>query len=154
MISTPKSLKRLLNIYPPYLGAGVRIEHVGDDWRELHVSMALRWFNRNSVNTHFGGSLYSMVDPHLMLMLMPLLGKGYLVWDKAADIEFVKACRTKVTSVIRISDEDLETIRQKTAGGEKYLPEFQVEIRDEVGDLVAKVKKTLYVKRKPARIEH
>lgn len=154
MISTPKSLKRLLNIYPPYLGAGVRIDHVDDDWRELHVSMALRWFNRNAVNTHFGGSLYSMVDPHLMLMLMPLLGKDYLVWDKAADIEFVKACRSKVTSVIRISDSDLENIKRQTAGGDKYFPEFMVEIRDEDGDLVAKVKKTLYVKRKSEQLKH
>ena len=82
---SPKSLKRLLNLYPPYLGAGVKITHISEDWRELHVGMSLRWFNRNAVNTHFGGSLYSMIDPHIMLMLMQVLGKEYLVWDKAAD---------------------------------------------------------------------
>ena len=63
-------LKRLLNIYGPYLGAGVRVTHVANDFREIRVSMKLRWYNRNVVGTHFGGSLYSMVDPHLMLMLM------------------------------------------------------------------------------------
>ena len=86
---TPKQLKRILNLYPPYLGAGVRVTYIREDWKELHVSMSLRWFNRNAVGTHFGGSLYSMVDPHLMLLLMQLLGKEYLVWDKAANIEFV-----------------------------------------------------------------
>lgn len=85
-------MRFLLNIYPPYLGAGVRVSYIRTDWRELHVSMALKWFNRNYVGTHFGGSLYSMVDPHLMLLLIQILGGEYRVWDKASDIEFIKAC--------------------------------------------------------------
>jgi hypothetical protein len=32
--------------------------------------MNLRWYNTNYVGTHFGGSLYSMVDPIYMLLLM------------------------------------------------------------------------------------
>jgi acyl-coenzyme A thioesterase PaaI-like protein len=145
---TPKKLKRLLNLYPPYLGAGVRVPYISEDWKELHVSMSLRWFNRNAVGTHFGGNLYSMIDPHLMLLLMQLLGEKYLVWDKAADIEFLKASRRKVTSVIKITDTDLELIKNNTDNGEKYFSEFFVEIRDEDDDLVAIVKKTVYVRRK------
>ena len=145
---TPKLLKRILNLYPPYLGAGVKVTYISEDWKELHVSMSLRWFNRNAVGTHFGGSLYSMIDPHLMLLLMQLLGKEYLVWDKSADIEFVKASKKKVTSVLKVSNEDLEIIRRSTINGEKYFSNFIVEIRDEDDDLVAKVKKTIYVRRK------
>jgi len=145
---TPKLLKRILNIYPPYIGAGVKVTYISEDWKELHVSMSLRWFNRNAVGTHFGGSLYSMMDPHLMLLLMQLLGKEYLVWDKSADIEFVKASKKKVTSVIKVSNEDLETIRRNTGNGEKYFSIFLVEIRDEDDELVARVKKTIYVRRK------
>jgi len=145
---TPKRLKRLLNIYPPYLGAGVRVTHISDDWRELHVSMSMHWFNRNAVGTHFGGSLYAMVDPHLMLLLIQLLGRGYWVWDKSAEIEFIKATTKKVKSVIKISDHDLEEIKRHTDGGEKYLPEFVIEIKDEDNELVALVRKTIYVRRK------
>ncbi|MCD6347047.1 MAG: DUF4442 domain-containing protein, partial [Bacteroidales bacterium] len=103
---TPKLLKRILNLYPPYLGAGVKVTYISEDWRELRVSMSLRWFNRNAVGTHFGGSLYSMIDPHLMLLLMQLLGKEYLVWDKAANIEFIKASKRKLMSVIKVSNKD------------------------------------------------
>ncbi len=71
---TPRRLKLVLRLYPPYLGAGVNVTRIDPDWHELHVSMKLRWYNRNAVGTHFGGSLYSMVDPHLMLLLMGLLG--------------------------------------------------------------------------------
>ena len=124
---TPKLLKRILNVYPPYLGAGVKVTYISEDWKELHVSMSLRWFNRNAVGTHFGGSLYSMVDPHLMLLLMQLLGKEYLVWDKSADIEFVKASKKKVRSVLKVSNEDLNAIRRSTINGEKYFSNFNVE---------------------------
>ena len=143
---TPKLLKRILNIYPPYLGAGVKVTYISEDWKELHVSMSLHWYNRNAVGTHFGGSLYSMVDPHLMLLLMQLLGKEYLVWDKSASIEFFKASKTKITSVLKLSDEDLKVIRRNTNNGEKYFSNFIVEIRDEDDDLVARVKKTIYVR--------
>ena len=145
---TPKLLKWMLNLYPPYLGAGIKVTYISEDWKELHVSMSLRWFNRNAVGTHFGGSLYSMIDPHLMLLLMQLLGKEYLVWDKSADIEFVKASKKKVTSVLKVSNADLKVIRRSTINGEKYFSNFIVEIWDEDDDLVAKVKKTIYVRRK------
>ena len=145
---TPKLLKRILNLYPPYLGAGVKVTYISEDWKELHVSMSLHWFNRNAVGTHFGGSLYSMIDPHLMLLLMQLLGKDYLVWDKTAGIEFIKASKKKVTSKLKISNEDLKVIRQKTKNGEKYFSYFVIEIKDEDDDLVARVKKTIYVRRK------
>ena len=147
---TPRRLKQLLNLYPPYLGAAVKVTYISEDWRELRVSMSLRWFNRNAVGTHFGGSLYSMVDPHLMLLLIQLLGKEYLVWDKAANIEFVKAGKGKVTSVIKISDKDLALIKSNTDSGEKYFPEFLVEIKDKDDNLVARVNKTIYVRKKQA----
>ena len=149
---SPKSMKRFLNLYPPYIGAGIKITYLSDDWRELHVAMSVRWYNRNAVNTHFGGSLYSMVDPHLMLLFMQLLGKDYFIWDKAADIEFIKATRKAVKCVIKISDKDLELIKQHTQAGDKYLPKFCLEIKDETGEVIAKVNKTLYVKRKPAKV--
>ena len=144
----------MLNLYPPYLGTGINIKCISKDWREIHTSMSLRWFNRNAVGTHFGGSLYSMIDPHLMLLLMQLLGKEYLVWDKSADIEFVKASKKKVTSVLKVSNEDLKVIRRSTSNGEKYFSNFVVEIRDEDDDLVARVKKTIYVRRKQHDSEH
>ena len=144
---TPRLLKRLLNLYPPYLGAGVKVTHIREDWKELHVSMARRWYNRNAVGTHFGGSLYSMVDPHLMLLLMQLLGDAYRVWDKSARIEFIKASKSRVKAVISISDEVLEAIKRQTKDGDKYFADFMVELMDEEGNLVARVDKTIYIRK-------
>lgn len=138
-----------LNLYPPYLGAGVRVRHISADFREVRVKMGLSLFNRNYVGTQFGGSLYSMTDPFFMLMLMENLGRDYIVWDKAANIEFVSPGKGPVYADFRIDQQLLDDIREQTAGGAKYLPRLHAEVRDGEGTLVARVQKTLYVRLKP-----
>jgi acyl-coenzyme A thioesterase PaaI-like protein len=141
--------KFILNLYPPYFATGIKLEYLSKDWKSARVIMKLRWYNKNAVGSHFGGSLYSMVDPHVMLLLMPLLGKRYYVWDKSAHIEYISAAKEHVYADINITDEDIELIKHKTAAGEKYLPEFSITIKDKQGKLVAVVKKELYVRLKP-----
>ncbi|WP_313309136.1 DUF4442 domain-containing protein [Stutzerimonas nitrititolerans] len=142
-------LRWLMNFYPPYLGTGIRVRHISDDFRQAQVRMGLRWYNRNYVGTQFGGSLYSMTDPFFMLMLLQNLGDDYVVWDKAANIEFVSPGKGRVYADFTITEQLLDEIRQHTAGGDKYLPRLHVEVRDEQGTLVARVQKTLYVRLKP-----
>lgn len=143
-----KTLKLLINIYPPYWGTGIRLSHITDDYREATVTMKLRFYNRNYVRTHFGGSLYAMVDPFYMLMLMHILGRDYVVWDQAATIEFVSPARGMVIARFVVDDYMLEDIKKNTATGEKYLPRFGIDITDEQGTVVARATKTLYVRRK------
>jgi acyl-coenzyme A thioesterase PaaI-like protein len=144
-----RMLRWRLNVYPPYIGAGIRVQSISPDLRQIKVRMGLGWFNRNYVGTQFGGSLYSMVDPFYMLMLMELLGREYIVWDKAASIDFIAPGKGPVFAELRIDDQLLAEIREHTAGGKKYLPRLQVDIRDAAGELVAQVDKTLYVRLKP-----
>ena len=90
-----------------------------------------------------------MAEPHLMLMLLQLLGKGYVVWDKWATIEFVKPGRGTMRSVVKITDEELMAIKANTADGSRYLPEFNLEVVDDDEQIVATIKKTVYVRKKP-----
>jgi len=143
--------RHLLNCYPPLVGAGIRITYIAPDWRQLRVAMQLRWYNRNYVGTHFGGSLFAMTDPFLMLMVMHNLSRDYTVWDKAAEIEFVAPGRSRVTVEFTLSDSDLAQMRERTQNGEKYLVWFPVEVRGEDGAVVARVRRQLYVRRKRGR---
>ena len=59
---------RWINLYPPYLGAGIRFKGFSDDGYACHVEMKLRWWNKNLFNTHFGGSIYAMCDPWFVLL--------------------------------------------------------------------------------------
>ncbi len=139
----------LVRAYPPYLGAAVRVRRVAPDWRAIDVEMPLRWYNRNLVGTHFGGSLYSMVDPFYMLMLVQNLGPDYVVWDKAAHIDFVRPGRGVVRAAFRLTEAQIDDIRRRAdAGPRPVFPEFHVDIVDEEGRVVARVDKVLYVRRK------
>lgn len=142
------ALLKLMNVWPPYLGAGVTVKKSDEDLTSVEVEMKLRFWNRNYVNTHFGGSLYAMTDPFFMLMLMHHLGKDYIVWDKAAAIQFKKPGKGKVSAHFKLSKEEASAIREQADANYKVEPVFDVEIKDENGDVVAEVKKTLYVRRK------
>jgi hypothetical protein len=142
-----KYLKLLINLYPPYLGTGITVKSISPDYREICVQMKMRWYNRNYVKTHFGGSLYAMTDPFFMLMLIHILGKEFVVWDKAAHIDFVKPSAGTVTARFLIKEVQIEDIINSTSGGQKYFPEFSVDIVNEAGEKVAHVVKTLYIRR-------
>ena len=142
-------LRWALNFYPPYIGAGVRVRHISADFQLVQVKMGLGWYNRNYVGTQFGGSLYSMTDPFFMLMVMECLGRQYIVWDKAARIDFIAPGKGPVYANFAIDDALLTEIRTRTATGDKYLPELHVDVCDGAGTLVERVHKTLYVRLKP-----
>jgi acyl-coenzyme A thioesterase PaaI-like protein len=142
-------MRHIFNVYPPFVGAGIHVTKIAPDWRYVRVEMPLRFYNRNYVGTHFGGSLYVMTDPFLMIMAMKNLGPDYVVWDKSAEISFVSPGRGRVAAEFRLIEDDLRAMREKTADGSRYLPAFAVEVRAEDGTLVARVRKQLFVRRKP-----
>jgi len=138
-------LLRMLSFWPPYLGAGIHARPSAD-LRTFEVRMKLRWWNRNYVNTHFGGSLYSMCDPFFMLILVEALGRGYIVWDKAATIRFRRPGKGTVRATFHIPQEKVDEIRAAADRGEKVEPVFTVEVLDEQGEVVAEVEKLLYIR--------
>ena len=148
LLMKPGYLKLLLNIYPPYLGAGIRVQHISEDYREVIVSMKLRWYNRNYVGTHFGGSLVSMTDPFFMLMLMNILGKEYVVWDQAARIKFIRPGRGRVVARFHLRQTQIDDIHAQTQSGAVFRPKYEVEIVDEEGQVVAQVVKQEYIRKK------
>lgn len=146
-MANPKMFK-MINWYPPMIGAGIRVIATNADVTEITVEMKLRWWNRNVVGTQFGGSLYMMCDPFFMAILMTNLGRDYIVWDKAASIQFVKPGRKTVRAIFRIAPEEIARIRDAADSNPKVEPEFEVDIIDSDGVVVARVRKLLYVRRK------
>ena len=138
-----------MNLWPPFLGAGIRVRRIAPDWSEVVVALRQGLLNRNYVGTHYGGSLFSMTDPFYALMLMHRLGSRYLVWDQAASIEFVAPGRGTVTARFALPAARVEEIRAQAESGAKVLPEFDAEIRDADEALIARVRKVLYVRLKP-----
>ena len=141
-------LRWKFNLFPAYRGTGARVTYIAADFREVRVKLPLSWRTRNYVGTIFGGSLYASVDPMYMIMLIQLLGPGYVVWDKAATIRFRKPGRTTLFATFRIDDAELELIRNQTANGEPLDRTYNVDLVDAEGVVHASVEKVIYIKRK------
>ena len=146
----PSTLRRVFNLWPPFLAAGIHVTHLSADWRHARVELRMRPWNRNYVGTHFGGSLFAMTDPFWMLLTMRSLGRDYFVWDQAAEIRFLKPGRGTVRADFDLGEDVLEAMRAATDGGAKYLHWFDTDVVDDEGDVVAVVRKQVYVRRKPA----
>ena len=138
---------RLINIWPPLAAAGIHVRW-GPDMKSADVEMKLRPWNQNFVGTHYGGSLYSMTDPFYMLMLISNLSSEYIVWDKGAHIRFRKPGKGRVRAEFRLTDAQLDDIREQLRTLPKYEPTFLVEVKDEAGDVVAEVQKVLHIRKK------
>ena len=148
---TANRLRWLLNVWPPFLFAGIRVREISADYRRARVEMQQRWSNRNYVGVHFGGSLFAMTDPFWMLLLLHRLGSDYLVWDQRGEIEFVRPGRGRVTARFEVDDAVLAELKAAAADGEKVLRWFATDIVDDAGEVVARARKQVYVRRKPGR---
>jgi hypothetical protein len=143
-----RNFKLLFNLWPPLLGAGIRITRVQPDWKEVDVEMKLRRWNKNYVGTHYGGSLYSMTDPFYMVMLIEILGRDYIVWDKSAMIRFRNPGRGTVHAHFRVTEEQVAEIREALNIEVKIDREFSVAVKSGDGEIVAEVKKLLQFRKK------
>jgi len=142
------TFRRGINFWPPFLFAGIRVLAVSDDFRSAKVRLRLGRLNRNYVGTHFGGSIFAMTDPFWMLLVMQNLGRGYVVWDAAAEIEFVSPGRGDIFAEFVLTDDRLAEIRELTQEGKKALIWFDTEVLAADGSVVARVRKQVYVREK------
>jgi acyl-coenzyme A thioesterase PaaI-like protein len=149
----PESLRTRLqrlgfNWFPAYRATGGRITYIARDWREIRVRLPLNRRTRNYVGTLFGGSMYGAVDPIYMVMLIQLLGPGYVVWDKAASIRFRRPGRTTLYARFVLHDAELDAIRAALEHQASVDRTYVVELVDGEGAVHAAVEKTVHVRRK------
>lgn len=143
------TFRRLLNLWPPFLFNSIRVQSLSADYSQAEVVLRLRPWNRNYVKSQFGGNLFAMADPFWMLLAMHRLGPDYYVWDKAGAIDFVAPGREDVYAHFKLDDTTVDELRAAAADGEKVLHWFENEVSTASGEVVARVRKQIYVRLKP-----
>ena len=136
------------NIFPAYRGSGARVLYIAEDYREMRVKVPLNWRTRNYVGTIFGGSMYAGIDPIYMLMLIKILGKNYVVWDKAATIRFKRPGKETLFADFLLTDEELDEIRVILETQKSVHRIYKVELKDKNGKVHCLIEKTLYIAKK------
>jgi acyl-coenzyme A thioesterase PaaI-like protein len=144
----PRGMRWLFNWWPVFRGMGIRVRAIAPDFRHVTVELRMKLLNRNYVGTHFGGSMFAMADPFWMVMMMQVLGKDYVVWDKAGAVRFRRPGRGTLTAKFEVTQAMVDEAIAKTAGGEKFEPTYAVDLVDAQGAVVATVEKTLHIRRK------
>lgn len=143
-----RSFRWGFNLFPAYRGSGGRVTYIAEDWHDVRVKLPLNWRTRNYVGTIYGGSIYAAIDPIYMLMLMKILGPGYVVWDKAAKIRFRRPAREtlyvdfsldrgEIAEIVKLADEARSVDRI-----------YNVELKNGEGLVHAEIEKTVYIAKK------
>lgn len=143
------TVKRGLNIWPPLLFSGIKVTHIADDFKAVTVELRQKWYNKNVVGVHFGGSIFAMTDPFFMFMLMNNLNKDYTVWDRAGSIDFIKPGKGTIKANFILTNEMLKDIKSNTIEeGSKFTPTYSVDVIDAEGVTVAHVTKTMHIRKR------
>ena len=150
---TPQRLNKLLNLWPPMLGAGIRVQEINDDWTRARVKLVLTRINRNQHGTAFGGSIGAMTDAFYALLLMHQLGRDYKVWDQAAQLEYVSPGTGTVYGVFEVPTSVAAQIRERCDAGEKVLHWFEVDLTLADGTVVARARRQVYARKKREAME-
>jgi acyl-coenzyme A thioesterase PaaI-like protein len=136
------------NLLPTYRGSGGRIRYVAADWCEVRIDLPLSWRTRNYVGTIFGGSMFAAVDPIYMVMLINILGPGYVVWDKSATIRFLKPGRSTLRAHFELDEAEIQEIKDLVREGPAVNRVYRVDLVDREGTVCAAVEKTIHIRRK------
>lgn len=145
---TPRRLAIGMSLWLPNLCAGIRVRRFSEDWTEAVVELHVNLLTRNYVKTAFGGSMSAMTDPYFFMLVMHQLGRDYVVWDTKGEIEFVKPGRGVLTARFEVSPAKVAELRERAHGGAKVLEWFETDITDSDGDVVARVRREVYVREK------
>ncbi len=145
---TTRLHRTIFNLFPAYRRTSGRVTYFAADLSEVRVKVPFKWRTRNISGSTFGGSIYGAVDPIYMTMLIRQLGKGYIVWDKAAYIRFKKPARSHLYATFSLGDDELQTIKDLLKTEPKIDRTYTVELVDQEGVIHATVDKVVHVRKR------
>jgi hypothetical protein len=139
-------MRLFFHIHPAYHGTGGHLLFIAADWSEIRLEIPLNWRTRNYVGTIFGGSIYGATDPMFMIMLIKRLGPEFIVWDKAATIQFLKPGKSSLYAKFIVPDVEVVFIKDELKTRYNLERVYPLEITDAEGVVCARVEKKIYIR--------
>ena len=113
-------LKYGFNLSPMYRRTSAKVVYISEDFLKIQIKLPFSYKNANYVNTIFGGSMFSAVDPFPMTQLMNLIGDQYVVWDKSAEIFFRRPAKEDLFADFIYTNEEIDEIKKKTQEQDEF----------------------------------
>ena len=81
-------------------------------------------------------------------MLIKVLGRDYIVWDKAVSMQFKKPGRGTLYGRFHLPDDEIASIKAQAASGEPFDRIYEVNLIDKENVVHFTAEKTLYIRLK------
>lgn len=146
-----RRILKLIQFWGPYLFSGIKVVYISKDLHEIKVRLKTSFWNSNYFGTHYGGSLFSMCDPFYVFIVLDKMSKEHIAWDKSSEIDFVKAVKEPVFASFKIESELIEKFKSDCLENFKIEPVFETDVVTASGEVVARIKKKIYIRRKDAK---
>lgn len=147
--SLKSRLWRLIyNLLPLIRGTGSRLTFLSGDWHEAHLRLGMNLRTRNYAGTIFGGAMFSAADPVYFIQLYNLLGNEYILWDKAAKIQFLRPGQTALKAIFHINSSEIDLIKRQLATHPECEHTFYITWLDQHDRKVATIHKNIYIAQK------
>lgn len=145
-IKKHKLFKYGFNLSPMYRRSTGRVVHVSEDLLNITIKLPITYKNRNYVNSIFGGSMFSAVDPIPMVQLINLLGADFVVWDKSAEVFFKRPAKENLYACFTYTPEELDEIKNHIASNNEMEILKTTSLTNKNQTIVyCQVKKTIYI---------
>lgn len=149
MLVSENVLKWAMRVYPPLLFQRIWVKKFHPGFLAVEVKIFKSVFNINYNRSIFGGTIYAAADPFFAVLFYQLmLRKGYniIVWQKAAEIFYLKPGRSDLYFRIDISVEEIEKVCSLLDTDGKAEHMCTLEIKDNQGDVTARVSNLVYIR--------
>ena len=140
--------KVLFNWSPMYRRSCGKIIYVSKDLHTVRIKIPLSYKNKNYVGSIFGGSLFAATDPIYMIQLMQILGKDYVVWDKASVIRFRKPAFSVAYADFHFTSDEIAEIQQRVAEENEVNYVKKLLITNANQEVFTELEKTIYISSK------
>ena len=119
----PSELKRMLNLWLPFIFNRVKIEYVSDDFRTINVRLKHSIWNRNPNKALWGGAIFSAADGFYPIMLKQnALLKGIKTdfFTKSTTVNYLREAKTDLLFPFRLTQGDIDEFLKILQSEGKY----------------------------------
>ena len=147
----PKELKRMLNLWFPFLVNRIKIIFIAEDFHEMQVCLKHSFWNRNPDKSVWGGSITSALDPFFPIMMKQILLKRGIITDfysKAVNVQFIKMVKSNVKFQFSISNEEVVLAEKELDQNGKYEGWHSTEGVDSKGNVCVHGRVQVYLRKR------
>ena len=147
----PMELKRMLNLWFPFLMNRIQIISISNDFHKMQVCLKHSFWNRNPNKSVWGGSITSALDPFFPLMMKQIIlrkGISTKFCSKAVHVEFIHRVESHLNFHFKIDNIEVNEALERLKKSGKYENWHSADGVDNKGNVCVKGRVQVYLRKR------